>query len=262
MNLGYEGKVVVVTAGSGGLGRSIAEEFASEGATVVIAARNKDRLQAAADQIAAKTGVVPLIQLADCTVESDIAALIADTVSRCGRIDVMLCNSIGPRTAPFEDMTDALWREAFETKILAQIRCAREAFRVMKEQRSGCILFMAGTHGRQPRTYSVTAGVSNAALINASKVLAEAAAPYDIRVNVINPGPIETERMVYLVKEKATELGISEPAAKRILADVTVLKRFGQPEEVAAAVVFLASARASFVTGTMLDIDGGQVQAI
>jgi 3-oxoacyl-[acyl-carrier protein] reductase len=121
---------------------------------------------------------------------------------------------------------------------------------------------MAGTHARQPKTYSVTAGVTNAALINASKVLAEAAAPFNIRVNAINPGPIDTDRMAYLVKEKAAELKISEPEAKRILADVTLLKRFGTPGELASAVVFLASPRASFMTGIMLDIDGGQVQAI
>jgi NAD(P)-dependent dehydrogenase (short-subunit alcohol dehydrogenase family) len=174
----------------------------------------------------------------------------------------MVCNSIGPRTAPFDEMTDAAWREALEVKVIAQIRCAREAFRAMQRQNSGCILFMAGTHGRQPRTYSVTAGVTNAALINASKVLAEAAAPFNIRVNAINPGPFETDRMIYLVKEKAGELGISEAEAKRILADVTLLKRFGDPAELAAAVVFLASARATFTTGIMLDIDGGQVQAI
>ena len=262
MRLGFEGKVVVVTAGSGGLGKAIAEEFAAEGATVVLGARNEQRLRKAAEEIGQKTGRTPVVQIADCTIEQDIVNLVQNTVAQCGRIDVMLCNSVGPRTAPFEQMTDDLWREAFETKILAQIRCAREAFKAMQVQRSGCILFMAGTHGRQPRTYSVTAGVSNAALINASKVLAEAAAPYNIRANVINPGPIETDRMVYLVKEKALELGISEPEAKRILADVTLVKRFGLPEEVAAAVVFLASSRASFITGTMLDIDGGQVQAI
>ena len=118
-------------------------------------------------------------------------------------------------------MTDDGWREALDVKVVAQIRMAREAFKAMKPQGSGAILFMAGTHGRQPRTYSVTAGVTNAALINASKVLAEAGAPFNIRVNAINPGPIDTDRMVYLVKEKATELGISEVEAKRILADVT-----------------------------------------
>jgi NAD(P)-dependent dehydrogenase (short-subunit alcohol dehydrogenase family) len=262
MNLGFKGKAVVVTAASGGLGREIAKEFAAEGANVVLAARNEERLARAVDDIEKATGNRPTGYRADCTNEQDIKALVHDTVRDHGRLDVMICNSIGPRTAPFDEMTDDLWREALDVKVIAQIRCAREAFRAMKSNRSGCILFMAGTHGRQPRSYSVTAGVSNAALINASKVLSEVAAPFNIRVNAINPGPIETDRMVYLVKEKATELGVSEAEAKRILADVTVLKRFGTTEEIAAATVFLASSRASFITGTMLDVDGGQVQAI
>jgi 3-oxoacyl-[acyl-carrier protein] reductase len=262
MDLGLRGKVAVVTAASGGLGRAIAEEFAAEGAITVIAARNEARLKAAAEEIAAKTRGTVFAQRADCTVEADIAALVRDAVQKHGRLDVVMCNSLGPRTAPFDEMTDALWREALDVKVVAQIRIAREAFKAMQPQRSGCILFMAGTHGRQPKTYSVTAGVTNAALINASKVLAEAAAPFNIRVNAINPGPIETDRMVYLTKEKAIELGIPEAEAKRILADVTLLKRFGEPRELASAVVFLASPRASFMTGIMLDIDGGQVQAI
>jgi len=262
MDLGLQGKVVVVTAASGGLGRAIAEEFAQEGAITVIAARNEARLQATADEIAHKTGGTVFPYRADCTNGADIAALVRDTMRMHGRLDVMVCNSIGPKTAPFDEMTDAGWREALDVKVVAQIRIAREAFKAMQPQKSGCILFMAGTHGRQPKTYSVTAGVTNAALINASKVLAEAAAPFNVRVNAINPGPIDTDRMVYLVKEKAAELGISEAEARRILADVTLLKRFGEPRELAAAVVFLASPRASFMTGIMLDIDGGQVQAI
>ena len=262
MDLGLRGKVAVVTAASGGLGRAIAEEFAAEGAITIIAARNEARLKATAEEIAHKTQGTVVPYRADCTVEADIASLVRDTVAKHGRLDVMMCNSIGPKTAPFDEMTDALWREALDVKVVAQIRIAREAFKAMQPQKSGCILFMAGTHGRQPKTYSVTAGVTNAALINASKVLAEAAAPFNIRVNAINPGPIETDRMLYLTKEKAIELGIPEAEAKRILADVTLLKRFGEPRELASAVVFLASARASFMTGIMLDIDGGQVQAI
>jgi 3-oxoacyl-[acyl-carrier protein] reductase len=252
----------VVTAASGGLGRAIAEEFAAEGATTVIAARNEGRLRTAADEIAAKTGGRAIAYRADCTVEADIAALVRDTMQAHGRLDVMICNSIGPRTAPFDEMSDDFWREALDVKVIAQIRIAREAFKAMQAQRSGCILFMAGTHGRQPKTYSVTAGVTNAALINASKVLAEAAAPFNIRVNAINPGPIDTDRMAYLTREKALELGLSEAEARRLLADVTLLKRFGEPRELASAVVFLASPRASFMTGIMLDVDGGQVQAI
>lgn len=262
MDLGLRGKVAVVTAASGGLGRAIAEEFAAEGTTTIIAARNEARLAATAEEIAQKTGGTAIPYRADCTVAADIAALVHDTMQKHGRLDVMICNSIGPKTAPFDEMTDDGWREALDVKVVAQIRIAREAFKAMQKQRSGCILFMAGTHGRQPKTYSVTAGVTNAALINASKVMAEAAAPFNIRVNAINPGPIDTDRMAYLTREKATELGIPVAEAQRILADVTLLKRFGEPRELASAVVFLASPRASFMTGIMLDVDGGQVQAI
>jgi 3-oxoacyl-[acyl-carrier protein] reductase len=262
MDLGLTGSVVVVTAASSGLGRDIAACFLTEGAEVVLSARNEAKLAAAADAIEAETGRRPHVQRADSLIEADTIELVRSTVERFGRIDVMICNSVGPKTAPFDLMTDEGWRDAMETKVIAQLRCAREAFKAMQAQRSGVILFMAGTHGRQPRAYSVTAGVSNAALINASKALAEAAAPYGIRVNAINPGPIDTARMEYLVNEKAAELGVTAVEAKRILADVTVLKRFGTADEVASAVVFLASKRASFMTGIMLDIDGGQVQAI
>ena len=262
MDLGLTGSVVIVTAASSGLGRDIAASFLSEGAEVVLSARNDAKLAATADALEAETGRRPHVHRADSLVERDTIDLVRATVERFGRLDVMIANSVGPKTAPFDVMTDEGWRDAMETKVIAQLRCAREAFKAMRSQRSGVILFMAGTHGRQPRAYSVTAGVSNAALINASKALAEAAAPFGIRVNAINPGPIDTARMAYLVDEKAAELGVPPDEARRILADVTLLKRFGTSDEVASAVVFVASKRASFITGIMLDIDGGQVQAI
>jgi 3-oxoacyl-[acyl-carrier protein] reductase len=110
MDLGLRDKVAVVTAASGGLGRAIAEEFASEGAITIIAARNEARLKAAAEEIARKTGGTAIPYRADCTIEADIAALVGDTVQKHGRLDVMICNSVGPKTAPFDEMTDAGWR--------------------------------------------------------------------------------------------------------------------------------------------------------
>ena len=126
----------------------------------------------------------------------------------------------------------------------------------------GRIIFIAGTHGRQPHAHAITAGFCNAALQNVSKALAEDGAPHNVLSNVVNPGPFATERMVYLAQEKATEDQISLEEATAILADETVLKRYGEPRELAALVAFVASERASYITGAMFDVDGGQVKAL
>ena len=123
-------------------------------------------------------------------------------------------------------------------------------------------MFMAGTHGRQPHAHAITAGFSNAALQNVSKALAEDGGPYNILCNAVNPGPFATERMVYLAEEKARDDKISVEEATAILTQETVLKRYGDPDELAAFVVFLASDKATYVTGASFDIDGGQVKAL
>ena len=192
----------------------------------------------------------------------DVRQLVSETTKRFGRIDILVNNSPGPPATPFEALTDDAWREAVEYKLLAQARCAREVMPGMMERRWGRIINMVGTHGRQPHAYAITAGVMNAGLLNFTKALAEAGAPANVLVNAVNPGPIETERMVNLARRKSEELNISEKEAKEILSKEILLKRFGKPEEVAATVVFLASERAGFITGTMIDVDGGQTRCI
>lgn len=263
MDLGLNGKIVVVTAASGGLGVAMAEEFAAEGATVIVSARNRERLDAAVETIRSKTGGIAHGVVADMTDAKAIGDMIEDTCHRFGGIDVLVNNTGGAATAPFLELTDDDWRAAAEVKIVPQIRCAREVFRTMIERgRGGRIIFIAGTHGRQPHAHAVTAGFCNAALANISKALAEDGGPHNVLVNVVNPGPYATERMVYLAQEKADEDGISLEAATTILADETVLKRYGRPRELAAFVAFIASDRASFVTGAVFDVDGGQVKAL
>lgn len=263
MDLGLSGKVVMVTAASGGLGVAMATEFAAEGATVVVSARNRQRLEAAVASIAESTGGEVHAIVADMTDADAVGAMVEQTCDRFGGIDVLINNTGGAATAPFVDLTDDDWREAAEVKIIPQIRCAREVFRAMIDRgRGGRIVFIAGTHGRQPHAHAVTAGFCNAALQNVSKALAEDGGPHNILSNVINPGPFATERMVYLAQEKADEDGISLEEATSILAAETVVKRYGEPRELSAFVAFIASERASFITGAMFDIDGGQVKAL
>lgn len=263
MDLGLDGKSVIVTAGSGGLGYYIAKGFAAEGAHVTVSARNPGRLEEAVKRLQSETGGAVTGIVADMTDAAAIEAMI-DTVEQTeGGIDVMVANSGGAATAPFTDMTDQMWRDAAEVKIVPQIRAARLAFRKMVARgQGGRILFMAGTHGKQPHAHAITAGFCNAALQNVNKALSEDGGPHNILCNVINPGPFATDRMVYLAEEKAKDDGIPLEQAIAELTDETVLKRYGRPEELAAVAVFMASAPASYVTGAQFDIDGGQVKTI
>ena len=156
------------------LGAAIAEALAAEGARVVVSARNADRLARMAADIAARTGGEVRAVPADVTDARAVDRLVAEADSRHGGIDVLVANSGGAATAPFAEMTDDGWRAAMEVKVLAQIRLAREAFKRMTARGAGGrIVFVAGTHGRQPHAHAVTAGFCNAALQNVSKALAE-----------------------------------------------------------------------------------------
>ncbi len=262
MDLGLKDKVALVTAASGGLGLAIAKEFAVEGAKVVIAARDAAKLEVAKGILKQETGVTVEAIRADVTKADEIDALVRQTEQKLGRIDVLISNSGGPVNKPFTDLSDADWHGVFDTKLLAQIRSARAVMPGMAKRKGGRIIFLVGTHGKTAKTYAITAGVSNAALLNLTKALAEVGAPDNILVNAINPGPIETDRMRYVVNQKAQAMGISDVEAKKLVCADIPLGRFGDPDDIAAMAVFLSSSRAKHVTGALIDVDGGITRAI
>lgn len=262
MDLGLRERVALVPAGSGGLGLAAASELAAAGARLAICGRDSVRLRDASVNLRRLGAADVLAVNADCTVAADVERFVGEAEERFGRIDILVGNSPGPIAKPFSNLSDDDWRAALETKVVCQIRQARLVFDGMVNRRWGRIIFLVGTHGRQPHAYAITAGVVNAGLLSLAKGLAEAGAPYGVLVNVINPGPIETERMKYLAEQKASQEGITPAAAKAALVSDVLLGRFGEPREIAAAVAFLASERASFITGAYLDVDGGQSRAI
>jgi 3-oxoacyl-[acyl-carrier protein] reductase len=262
MDLGLKGQVALVTAGGRGLGLAIAEELAQEGARIVLSARNAENLVRVTSSIADKTGAEIIGIAADGTRTEDVDRLVQQTEDRLGPIEILVNNSAGPAAADFMTLSDDDWRAAIDVKLMAQIRCARAVFPRMVKRGRGRIVNFAGTHGLLAHSYAITAGVVNAALLNLTKALAEQGASNNVLVNAINPGPILTERMNYLTEIKAKELGVTYEDARAYLVSETLLKRFGTPQEIAATVVFLVSRRAGYITGTYINVDGGQVRSL
>jgi 3-oxoacyl-[acyl-carrier protein] reductase len=262
MDLGLANHVALITAAGRGLGLAIAQELAQEGARIVLSARNAEKLAAAVDKIVAETGAEIIGIPADGTKTEDVERLVEQAEKRFGRIDILINNSAGPGTAEFVSLSDEDWYAALDVKLMAQIRCARAVFPGMVKRGGGRIVNLAGTHGLLAHAYAITAGVVNAGILNLTKALAEQGAAANVLVNAINPGPILTERMDYLTEMKAKELGLSYDEARAQLVSETLLKRFGTPQEIAATVAFLVSKRAGFITGTYINVDGGQVRSL
>ena len=257
MDLGLKGKVALVNAASKGIGRAIALELAAEGANVAIASRSDDSLKAAADTIKQATGNNVATYTADLLSDRDVRQLVDDVERDLGDIDILVNSSAGPPTKPFSELSDDDWLEALDIKFLAQVRPSREVFPRMKERNGGRIVNIVGTHGKYPHVYAVTVGIVNAALLNLTKALADEGAPHNVLVNAINPGLTNTDRVTYLANIKAEERGITFDEAVAELVDGQLLKRLADPFEIASMAVLVVSGRGGFITGSLIDVDGG-----
>jgi 3-oxoacyl-[acyl-carrier protein] reductase len=260
MELDLSGRVAAITGGSEGIGKAIAWRLCREGAHVAICARRADVLQRAAQEIREATGGKVLAFCADVTRADDIARFIEATVQEYGRLDILV-NNAGRRAGyPFLSTTDEAWQSDFDLKVFAAIRATRLAIPHMIRSGGGRVINITHIGGKQPGATSMPSSVSRAAGIALTKALSKELAEHKILVNTVCVGIIRSAQTERGWREQSPHLTLAE--YEREIGRGVPLQRIGDAEEVADLVAFLASARASYLTGTAINVDGGLSGAV
>ncbi|HLH23689.1 MAG TPA: SDR family oxidoreductase [Chloroflexota bacterium] len=257
MDLGLRDKVAIVTGGSSGIGLATARAFLAEGAAVAICARGEARLQAAAAALRALPGARVYARACDVLQPNQVRAFVDGAVAALGGLDVLVNNAGGGRFSTFADTPDADWRAELELKFFSIIHPTRAALPHLRARGGGAIAVVNAVLARQPETHMVVTSAARAGVLSLTRSLANEFAPFGVRVNSVMLGTIESEQWRRRYREAATALSEAEWLADIARDRGIPLGRFGTPEEVAAALVFLCSAPASFITGATLDVDGG-----
>ncbi len=247
-----EDKIALVTGGGAGIGRAIAETFAREGAQVVVADLDGEAAKEVAQAIVKSNGAASA-HVVDVTDTPQVKVLMRAIGKAHGRLDVLVNNAGVGERADFHHLSDEAWDKVWKTNLDGTVRCAREAFDLLKASGKASVInlssIMASKHTRQMAVYSATKGAVSAL----SRSLAVEYAPYGIRVNTLLPGYVETALIGRY---------ISNPMIAKALLTQTPLKRFGTPQDIANAALFLASDEAAYITGAALNVDGGMATTL
>jgi len=262
MDLGLKGKVALVAAASRGLGRAVAEELGAEGASLVLCARGAEALQATRDQIATTTGAAVLALPADVTQPEDVARLITAGQTQFGRIDILVTNAGGPPAGRIETLNSDQWEAATRLTLFSVIELTRHVLPGMKERRWGRILNIASISVKQPVENLVLSNSLRAGVVGFARTLANEVAADGITVNNILPGYTRTERVQQLAEMMAQKEGITPAEFTARWEQEIPMKRLGEPREFGALAAFLVSERASYITGTSIQVDGGWIRSL
>lgn len=263
MDLKLQGKSVLVTAASKGLGKAIAMEYVNEGANVLIGSSNEENLQRAVRDIKATTGKDHIAYtVCDMKKKEDITNMVHKMMSWTNQIDILVNNAGGPPAGSFMEMEDSEWYHAFELNLLSFVRMIREVVPHMQKQDRAHIVNLASSSIKTTLDELVLSNTMRPGILGLSKSLSQELGPDNILINTVGPGTVETDRIAALNANKAKKTNQSIDMIKQQAQQAVPMQRLGEPEEFAKAVVFLGSDANTYITGQSLIIDGGLVKAL
>ncbi len=257
MDMGLEGKIACVAGASRGLGRAVAAGLAAEGCRLSICARSREDLARTAAELADEHGVEVIYRDLDLARAGAADQFIQHSLEHYGGLDILVTNAGGPPAGSFDDFSEEDWRRALELTLLPAQAMARRALPAMREKGQGVIINMTSISVKQPVAGLILSNSIRAAVTGWAKTLADEVGPQGIRVNNVCTGWMHTERVESLMEHRAREQGITRDQALAQVEGAIPLGRLGRPREYADLVVFLASPRASYITGVSYLIDGG-----
>lgn len=257
MNLGIKNRTAIVAASSKGLGKSVARGLASEGVNLTIFSRTEKEIDSTAREISDEFNVKVIPVKADVSDINDIDRVVNTTINEFSRIDILVNNAGGPPFGFLEDFDLKDWNDALKLNLLSTIYMTKKAIPSMKKNRWGRIINITSISVKQPIDGLILSNTSRAGVTGFAKTVSNEYGKYNITVNNVCPGRIFTDRIKDLAKKRAENLNVSYESALEQMNNDIPLERIGTPEEFADLVVFLASERASYITGNTIQIDGG-----
>jgi 3-oxoacyl-[acyl-carrier protein] reductase len=262
MELGLKGRPSLVAGASRGLGRACAASLSGEGSPVAICSRDRGALEATREEIAEQTGGTVVAIPADVSVEDDAIRFVREGAEALGGCQILVANAGGPRFGRFEDLSDRDFLETVDLNLLSTLRMTREALPRMREAGYGRIVVISSLAVKQPVPGLILSNSIRSAVVGWARTLADEVAADGITVNAVMPGRVMSDRVRTLIEERAAASGrsVDEETARDVSA--IPLGRFGEPREVGDVVTFLASERASYLTGCFLQVDGGMYRGL
>ncbi len=262
MELGIKGKTALITASSTGIGKAVVEAFAEEGCNVAICSRSKQKLIDTARDIKSKFNVEPFWGVCDLNNQKDIENFYDAVIKQFGKVDILVNNCGGPIPGFFRDLSEEDWNNAFMQVLMSVVRFSHLVLPAMIEQEWGRIINITSVAVKQPVHNLMLSNSLRAGVTGFAKSLSNEFGKNNITVNNVAPGFTLTHRLYELAVDRAKTSNLSHEEILAEMSKDVPMNRLGGPEEIAATVIFLASQKASYITGTTIQVDGGSTRAI